>query len=245
MSEIKDIPQFSLHPIGFIHSPYLQKFAVPRQPGLAPSVVSKITFIPPYCDPEAFKGLQGFSHIHLLFIFDKAPYSEFKATVRPPRLGGNKRVGVFASRSPFRPSRIGLSVVKLEKVGEENGRAYLEVSGADLVDGTPIIDIKPYIPFVDAHPEAKGGFADKPPSVKEVVFLPEVLDLLNVFTLKERQAVTEILAQDPRPAYKGKKEDGKIYKVAFNGYDIAFKAEENKIIVCDVIKLSKENAKSL
>ena len=114
-----------------------------------------------------------------------------------------------------------------------------------MVDGTPIIDIKPYIPFVDAHPEAKGGFADKPPFVKEVVFLPEVLDLLNVFTLKERQAVTEILAQDPRPAYKGKKEDGKIYKVAFNGYDIAFKAEENKIIVCDVIKLNKENAKSL
>ena len=236
MSEIKDIPRFTLQPIGFIHSPYLQKFAVPRQPGLAPSVLSKITFIPPYCDPEAFKGLKGFSHIHLLFIFDKAPYSEFKPTVR---LGGNKRVGVFASRSPFRPSRIGLSVVKLETVGEEDGRAYLEVSGADLVDGTPIIDIKPYIPFVDAHPEAKGGFASEPPEIKEVVFLPEICGLLNVFTEKERQAVTEILAQDPRPAYKDKKEDGKLYKVAFNGYDIAFKAEENKIIVCDLIKLSK------
>ena len=191
MSETKEIPQFTLQPIGFIHSPYLQKFAVPRQPGLAPSVVSKITFIPPYCDPEAFKGLQGFSHIHLLFIFDKAPYAEFKATVRPPRLGGNKRVGVFASRSPFRPSRIGLSVVKLEKVGEENGRAYLEVSGADLVDGTPIIDIKPYIPFVDAHPEAEGGFASEPPRIKEVVFLPEIRSLLSVFSDKEEKAIME------------------------------------------------------
>lgn len=237
MSDIKDLPQFTLHPIGFIHSPYLQKFAVPRQPGLAPSVISRIDFVPPYCDPEAFKGLQGFSHIHLLFIFDKAPYSEFKATVRPPRLGGNKRVGVFASRSPFRPSRLGLSVVKLEQVGEENGRAFLEVSGADLVDGTPIVDIKPYIPFVDAHPEAKGGFANEPPEEKEVILLKDAQEVLQEFSEQDQNAIREILAQDPRPAYKNRGADNKIYKVAFNGYDVVFYVSEDKVYVKELIKL--------
>ena len=243
MSEKLNDNLITIKPIGFIKSPYLQKFAVPRQPGLVPTVISKIEFVPPFSDPHAFLGLEGFSHIHVLFIFDKAEYSEFKATVRPPRLGGNKRVGVFASRSPFRPSQIGLSVVKLEKIGEENGRAYLEVSGADLVNGTPIIDIKPYIPFVDAIPGAQGGFATEPPPLKKVEFTEHAADLLNKFLAKEQDAIEQILAQDPRPAYKNRGEDNKIYKVAFNNYDIAFKVEDLRVIVVDIIDLGQQHEK--
>ena len=243
MSETLNDNLITIKPIGFIKSPYLQKFAVPRQPGLAPAVISKIEFLPPFSDPHAFLGLEGFSHIHVLFIFDKAEYRGFKATVRPPRLGGNKRIGVFASRAPFRPSKIGLSVVKLEKIGEENGRAYLEVSGADLVNGTPIIDIKPYIPFVDAIPGAQGGFATEPPPLKQVEFTAYAAELLHKFLPQDQDAIEQILAQDPRPAYKNRGEDNKIYKVAFNNYDIAFKVEDLRVIVVDIIDLGQQHAK--
>ena len=136
-----------MKPVGFIHSPYNDKFAVPRQPRLAPSAVCVLEFYPPYDTENAFEGIDGFSHLHLIFLFDRVCYEEFKPRVRPPRLGGNTYVGVFATRSPFRPNRIGMSIVKLERVIRQKGRVKLVISGADLVDGTPVLDIKPYIPL--------------------------------------------------------------------------------------------------
>lgn len=220
--------------IGVIKSPFLQKFAVPRQAGLSPSCKSTIEFFPPYCDPQAFIGLEGFSHIHVLFLFDLAPYSKFKPTVRPPRLGGNKHVGVFATRSPFRPSRIGLSVVKIDSIEIKNGRVLLHVLGADIVDGTPIIDIKPYIPFVDIKNEATGGYACNKPPLKEVILEKNVkTDFLQEHELK---TICEVLEQDPRPAYKGL-EDKKEYQAIVCLCDIRFYVEENAVIVHQITRI--------
>ena len=169
-NEQSELSSYTLPVIGVMHSPYGQKFAVPRQSGLVPDALSTIEFFAPYGDPQAFAGLQGFSHLHVIFMFHQIPEGPFRAQVRPPRLGGNQHVGVFATRSPFRPSRLGLSVVKLENLTVQHGLVCLQVSGADLVDGTPIIDVKPYIPFVDALPEAQGGFAAAPPELKQVIF---------------------------------------------------------------------------
>ena len=221
----------TIFPIGYVSSPYGEKFAVPRQPGLAPNARSFIHFYPPYSAPLAFEGLEGFSHIHVIFLFDRVEYKGFKATVRPPRLGGNKRIGVFASRSPFRPSRLGLSVIKLEQVISREGTVILEVSGADLVDGTPVIDIKPYIPFVDAVPNAEGGFAPEPPNLHEVSFSAQALQDLGALNEKELIAIKETLAQDPRPAYKGDHEEKRIYGALLYGFDVHFVASQSGIKV--------------
>ena len=218
--------------IGYINTPYDEKFAVPRQPGLAPHAVSTIFFYPPYDDPLAFEGLEGFSHIHVIFLFDRIKKTEFSARVRPPRLGGNRRIGVFASRSPFRPSRIGLSVMKLEKIGKNShGGVFLVVSGADLTNRTPIVDIKPYVPFVDAVPDAKGGFADQAPKLHEVCFSKKALDDLNDLNFGEIAAIKETLAQDPRPAYKNRGEDDKIYGFGMYRHEIRFKVSAGTILV--------------
>ena len=218
--------------IGYIKSPFAQKFAVPRQPVLCPSVISTIHFYPPYSDPRAFEGLEGFSHIHVLFLFDRAPYDRFKATVRPPRLGGNTHVGVFASRSPFRPSRIGLSVVRLLKIEVVNGKTTLVVSGADLVDNTPIIDIKPYIPFVDIRSDATGGYASSIPPLKDVEFACAT-DMLND---REIVILKEILAQDPRPAYKGD-DDAREYQTIVLNLDIRFKVRSKCVTVTQIKRI--------
>ena len=231
----KSQSNFQIEPIGFIHSPYLEKFAVPRQPGLAPDAVSIIEFYPPYNDELAFISLEGFSHIHVIFLFDKVEYTKFRPKVRPPRLGGNVSVGVFATRSPFRPNRLGLSIVKLNKVIREKGKVRLEVSGADLVDGTPIIDIKPYIPFVDSVPDAIGGFASIPPVKYEVVFKDD-LDKVLLQALGQRrfEAVVQTLSQDPRPAYKDET-DSKDYCAKLYNVDVHFKVVDSNIIVHQVI----------
>lgn len=193
--------------IGYVHSPCKEKFAVPRQSGLAPTLFSTIEIIEPYDRDEAFKSLETFSHIWVLSIFHQSQREEWQATVRPPRLGGNDRVGVFASRSPFRPNPIALSVFKLHEIVRKSGRLYLNVSGTDLVDGTPVIDIKPYIAYADQPLDVTSGYTekvDKP--VLAVEFSAEAQQqcqqIENEHQLNLSRLITELVSQDPRPAYR-------------------------------------------
>lgn len=231
---------FNLEPIGVIRTPYGEKFAVPRQPRLVESTHCEIELFAPYSDPQACIGLEGFSHIHVIFIFDKISMEEvakFRPMIRPPRLGGNQRVGVFASRSPFRPSRLGLSILALDRVENRQGKSVLHVRGADMVDGTPILDIKPYIPFVDSIPDARGGFASVPPERKEVVFSLQAQAQLIAAHL-DTQVLAEILSQDPRPAYKDS-DDAKTYVALLMGYHVHFQVHGNTVTV---ITLEKADA---
>ena len=213
--------------IARIHNDFPTKFGLPRQSGLAPSLRSKIVFEPAYRVPEALRGLEGFSHIWLIWGFSEVSAPEqggrqWSPTVRPPRLGGNVRMGVFATRSPFRPNPLGLSCVRLESVEAEGENGLvLVVTGADLMDGTPIYDIKPYLPGVDAHPEAADGFVGAHPQV----LLKVEIDPALAFPLSEPQleALKEILAQDPRPAYHaGASGQGRVYGLSYAGRDIHF-----------------------
>ena len=206
--------------IARIHNDFPTKFGLPRQSGLAPSLRSKIVFEPAFRIPEALRGLDGFSHIWLIWGFSES--EGWSPTVRPPRLGGNVRMGVFATRSPFRPNPIGLSSVRLEGIETdgENGLVLI-VTGADLMDGTPIYDIKPYLPGVDAHPEATDGFVGAHPQTLLTVQLDP--SLTAVLTAGQQAALREILAQDPRPAYHaGQPDSGRIYGLSYAGRDIHF-----------------------
>ena len=226
-----------LEVIARIRNDFPTKFGLPRQAGLAPSLRSKIVFEPAYRVPEALRGLEGFSHIWLIWGFSATsgtpnrPGSEFhwSPTVRPPRLGGNVRMGVFATRSPFRPNPIGLSSVRLESIEEDgaNGRVLI-VSGADLMDGTPIYDIKPYLPGVDAHPEASDGFVGThAQQLLEVELAPELAERLSP---SQQSALREILAQDPRPAYHAAHPDPKrIYGFTYAGLEIHFTVEAGRL----------------
>ena len=213
--------------IARIHNDFPTKFGLPRQSGLAPSLRSKIVFEPAYRVAEALRGLDGFSHIWLIWQFSEA--APAFPTVRPPRLGGNVRMGVFATRSPFRPNPIGLSCVRLEAIEEDgpNGLVLI-VSGADLMDGTPIYDIKPYLPGVDAHPEATDGFVGANRQVLlEVEIAPELAAALSE---NQCAALREILAQDPRPAYHAAHADpNRIYGLSYAGRDIHFTVENHHI----------------
>ena len=206
--------------IARIHNDFPTKFGLPRQSGLAPSLRSKIVFEPAFRIPEALRGLDGFSHIWLIWGFSES--EGWSPTVRPPRLGGNVRMGVFATRSPFRPNPIGLSSVRLEGIETdgENGLVLI-VAGADLMDGTPIYDIKPYLPGVDAHPEATDGFVGAHPQTLLTVELDP--SLTAVLSAGQQAALREILAQDPRPAYHaGQPDSGRIYGLSYAGRDIHF-----------------------
>ena len=206
--------------IARIHNDFPTKFGLPRQSGLAPSLRSKIVFEPAFRVPEALRGLEGFSHIWLIWGFSES--EGWSPTVRPPRLGGNVRMGVFATRSPFRPNPIGLSSVRLEGI-ETDGEIglVLIVTGADLMDGTPIYDIKPYLPGVDAHPEATDGFVGAHPQTLLTVQLDP--SLTAVLSAGQQAALREILAQDPRPAYHaGQPDSGRIYGLSYAGRDIHF-----------------------
>ena len=206
--------------IARIHNDFPTKFGLPRQSGLAPSLRSKIVFEPAFRVPEALRGLDGFSHIWLIWGFSES--EGWSPTVRPPRLGGNVRMGVFATRSPFRPNPIGLSSVRLEGIETdgENGLVLI-VTGADLMDGTPIYDIKPYLPGVDAHPEATDGFVGAHPQTLLTVALDP--SLTAVLSAGQQAALREILAQDPRPAYHaGQPDSGRIYGLSYAGRDIHF-----------------------
>lgn len=215
-----------MEPIAYIRSPFVEKFGVPRQSGLAPHVVSRVEFTPAYNHPDFVRGLHAFSHLWLIWGFHCNSSAEAHATVRPPRLGGNTRVGVFASRSPFRPNGLGLSAVRLLAV--EPGGA-LRIAGADMVDGTPVYDIKPYIPYADAIPDAEAGFAAEAPKPSLDVELPERLPTGAGITPEWYAALTEALAHDPRPAYQDDPE--RVYHFAFRPYEVDFTVSGDKLRV--------------
>lgn len=217
--------------IAHIRSDFSTKFGIPRQSGLVDELEASIVFEPEFRIPEALRELDGYSHIWLIWQFSECADKEWSPTVRPPRLGGNKRVGVFASRSPFRPNPIGLSCVKLNAIEEtENFGFILKVSGADLLDGTPIYDIKPYLPYVDSHPEATGGFSL---SQKEGTLDVEISEeLLNTVREEKRNALIAVLSQDPRPQYQNDAE--RIYGMDFAGYNIKFKVNESLLKVIEI-----------
>ncbi|MBE7024639.1 MAG: tRNA (N6-threonylcarbamoyladenosine(37)-N6)-methyltransferase TrmO [Ruminococcaceae bacterium] len=219
-------------PIAHIETDFKEKFGIPRQSGCVPSLLGRIVFLPAFRNPEALRGLEGFSHLWLLFDFSKAHREGWSPTVRPPRLGGNKRVGVFASRSPFRPNPIGLSCVRLLGVEETEAGHVLLVSGADLLSGTPILDIKPYLPFADCVPDAVGGYADEVRDYALSVDFPP--HLLEKIAPDKRQALLDCLAQDPRPSYQEDPE--RVYRMQFADMDIHFVVEGDKLKVVDVIE---------
>lgn len=195
---------YTFEPVGVLHSPYREKFGIPRQPGLARHAHAELRLSPPYNHPDSVRGLESFSHVWLLFAFHHTAEQGWKPTVRPPRLGGNARVGVFASRSTFRPNPVGLSVAELLGVDTYHG-VTLRLGGVDLLDGTPIFDIKPYIPFVDSQPQAIGGFVDGPPALLPVRWSAKARAAVNARLARWPTLdalIEEVLAQDPRPAYQ-------------------------------------------
>lgn len=224
MAEIK--------PIAYIQSDFKEKFGIPRQSGRAPSILSRVVFLPEYRTKDALRGIDGFSHLWLIFDFSLSHVKEFTPTVRPPRLGGNERVGVFASRSPFRPNSLGLSSVKLVNVEHTNNYGdVLIVSGADLLDGTPIYDIKPYLPFTDCHLDATGGYAEKVKDYKLQVVVSN--ELLSVIPEEKRQGLIECLSDDPRPSFQ---DDGREYGMNYANFNVKFTVKDNTLTVLKIDK---------
>ena len=225
----------NLEPIAHIHTDFPDKFGIPRQAGLIDALKAKIIFEPKYRDASALRGLEGYSHIWLIWEFSESVMEDWSPTVKPPRLGGNRRMGVFATRSPFRPNPLGLSCVKLEDIrlrGPE-GPALI-VAGADLMDGTPIFDIKPYLPHADCHPDATGGFSDDVKGYALSVNFPE--KLLNKLPEDKREAICRVLAQDPRPGYRHGDSERR-YGVSFAGFDVRFTVDEEVLTVREVVPL--------
>ncbi|MBQ3712022.1 MAG: tRNA (N6-threonylcarbamoyladenosine(37)-N6)-methyltransferase TrmO [Bacteroidales bacterium] len=225
----------NIEPVAVFHSPVSGKFGVPRQSGLAESLKGEVELLPPFNREEALRGLEGFDYIWLVWEFSlNEKMDESQLTVRPPRLGGNTRVGVFASRSPFRPNRLGLSSVRID--GIDAGRGVIRVLGADLADGTPIYDIKPYVPYADSHPDARGGFTDsnawKPLKVdfREMVCGDQL-------TPSELEALAEILSQDPRPQYQD--DPQREYGLLFAGHNVRFKVADNVLTVISIDPLNQ------
>ena len=220
--------------IARMHSDFATKFGIPRQSGLVEELRSTIVFEPEFRNSDALRGIEDFSHLWIIWQFSEAVRQGWSPTVRPPRLGGNIRMGVFATRSPFRPNNLGLSSVKL--LGVETVPEYgtvLHVGGADLMDGTPIFDIKPYIPYGDCHPEATGGFTDKAGEFLLQVDFPA--HLLALLPQDKREAAIGVLSHDPRPSYQRKPD--RVYGLTFAGFDIRFKVNEDILIVQDVSKV--------
>ena len=221
-----------INPIAYIETDFQDKFGIPRQSGRAKSLKGRIVFLPQYRNPDALRELSGFSHIWLLFDFSRSHRKEWSPTVRPPRLGGNRRVGVFASRSPFRPNPIGLSSVKLDRIEETEAEGIvLHVSGVDLLSGTPIYDIKPYLPFSDSHPDACGGYAEQAKEFRLQVVFPQAL--LAKIPLEKQEALMECLAEDPRPAYQDEPE--RVYRMRYAGFDIHFTVENDRLTVVGIV----------
>ena len=220
-----------MNKIATIKSDFPTKFGIPRQSGIAKSLLAKIVFEPEYRDPEALRGLEETSHIWLIWEFSEAKCSKFSPTVRPPRLGGNQRMGVFATRSPFRPNSLGLSCVRLISVEKtENQGTVIGVAGADLMDGTPIFDIKPYIPYGDCQPDAIGGFTDNAGDFLLQVEIPP--ELLNKVDEDKRDALIGVLSHDPRPSYQ--KDSDRIYGLSFANYNIRFTVKEQTLTVIEI-----------
>ncbi len=218
------------NPVATIRSDFPEKFGVPRQSGLVPQLTARIVFEKPYRDAEALRGLEGFSHIWLLWVFSENRRAGWSPTVRPPRLGGNRRMGVFATRSPFRPNPIGLSCVRLLGIEHTGDGPVLLVGGADLVDGTPILDIKPYLPYADCVPEASGGFASAAARRGLTVEFPEAL-LLRI-PADKREALIGALREDPRPSYQ--EDEERVYGVSFAGRNVRFRVRGEVLTVLEV-----------
>ena len=227
---------YTIHPIATIHTDFADKFGIPRQSGLVPELTARIVFEPEYRDPNALVGIEGYDRLWLIWQFstvaaEYAAGKSWRPTVRPPRLGGNERRGVFATRSPYRPNALGLSCVEL--AGVENGE--LIVRGADLLDGTPIFDIKPYLPYVDAHPDARGGFTDTTKFYTlQVQAEPEVLEQIPA---DKRDALLGVLRSDPRPSYQHDPE--RLYGLSFGGVEVKFKVDGDVLTVVSTGKLKK------
>ena len=230
-----------IEPIAFFRSPLTSKFGIPRQSGLTPSLSGRIVFTPEYRRAEALHGLDAFDYLWLIWEFsevrgtgndERSARSEERLTVRPPRLGGNERVGVFASRSPFRPNRLGLSCVRIEKVELDTPEGpVIHVLGADLMDGTPIYDVKPYVAYADAHPDARSGFVDSHEWEPLRVEIPD--DVARKLTAVEIDALREVLAQDPRPRYHN--DPQRVYGMPFSGYDVKFRVSDGVVWVVDAL----------
>lgn len=220
-----------VHIIARIRSQFPEKFGIPRQSGLVEELKARVVFEPEYRDSQALRGLEGFSHIWLIWQFSRSMGAGWSPTVRPPRLGGNERMGVFATRSPFRPNPMGLSCVKLEKVELSTSEGpVLWVAGADLMDGTPIYDIKPYLPYADCKPQAVGGFASAPKEATLTVDFPS--QLLERVPQELREALSGVLAQDPRPTYHH--DPQRVYGMAFGGLQVRFTVDGDRLTVVEV-----------
>jgi len=219
-----------IKPIAFMKSDFKTKFGIPRQAGLTPELISRIEFESEYRNPDAIRGLENFSHIWIIWEFSENSKENWAATVRPPRFGGNERIGVLATRSPYRPNNLGLSCVEIESIDlEAAGGPFINVKGADLMDGTPIFDIKPYIPYSDCLPNATKAFASRPDPKLEVIF-PDKID----FPTDKLETLKKILSLDPRPAYQN--DPDRIYGFVFADYEIKFKVDNNKVIVKEIAK---------
>ena len=222
---------FIMEPIAHIQTDFKEKFGIPRQSGLVEELTARIV-LEPYCrNPEALRGIEDFDYLWLIWRFSANKHDTWHPTVRPPRLGGNTRIGVFATRAPFRPNPMGLSCVKLLQVDwdAEDGPALI-VAGADLLDGTPIYDIKPYLPYVDSNPEARGGFAAEKKDYSVQVEIPQ--ELLNKLPKEKQAALLGILSQDPRPAYQDDLE--RLYGLSFAGFELHFKGNNGSLTVMDM-----------
>lgn len=220
--------------IAYIETDFPQKFGIPRQSGLVEALQGRIIFQPEYRDPNALRGLEEFSHIWLIWSFSQAVREGWTPMVKPPRLGGNARMGVFATRSPFRPNAIGLSSVKLDRIEwDTECGPILHVSGVDLLDHTPIYDIKPYLPYTDCHPQAKGGFADEHKNhLLEIEFPKNLLDLIPP---DRQEALIGVLANDPRPSYQ--QDPTRVYGVAFAGFNVRFRVQDTVLSVIEIQEL--------
>lgn len=221
--------------IGYVKSDFPTKFGLPRQSGIADGIKSKIIFEPKFRVNDAFRGLDEFSHIWVIWQFSEAKREEWSPTVRPPKLGGNKRMGVFATRSPFRPNNIAISSVKLEKIEfDKNLGPVLHISGADIMDGTPVLDIKPYIPYTDSHPDAKGGFSLSPDVKQLTVTIPPELERL--IPEDKLAGLISALKEDPRPGYI---DDDRRFGFQYAGFEIGFSVREDILTVISIEKISE------
>ena len=225
-----------IKPIAIYRCPFHSKFGVPRQSGVVKGIRGRIVFEKEFADPSALRGLEGFDYVWLIWGFSANREGRYHPTVRPPRMGGDSRVGVFATRSPFRPNPLGLSCVRIDRVVLEGSKApCIEVLGADLMDGTPIYDIKPYLPYTDSHPQSRGGFVDSTPWKSLGVVLPP--SLRGILPPYEERTLLDILSEDPRPRYHDDPE--RVYGMPFAGKDIHFKVEGDVLTVVDISELEK------
>ncbi|WP_392565789.1 tRNA (N6-threonylcarbamoyladenosine(37)-N6)-methyltransferase TrmO [Utexia brackfieldae] len=232
---------YSLDPIGIIRSPYKEKFAIPRQPNLAPAGSGEIQLLAPYNKAEMVRGLEQFSHLWILFIFNQTQAQGWRPTVRPPRLGGNERIGVFASRSTFRPNPIGLSLVELKEIVQQQDQLIIKLGSVDLLDGTPVVDIKPYIPYADCYPDACAGYAQVAPQESLTVAFSvqaqaQILQYQTDYP-QLKPLIEQVLAQDPRPAYKKRQTDSQEYGVHLFDFNIRWRVSHQQVDVLTIVKI--------